>query len=103
MTYDEYKTAIDTAVSNPDTGLAGLPSVLENLKTDLGSIETLNTTISEKDAKIRELQDTNMKLYMQIGGGSPEPDPDPDPVTGVGVIDEFMNELFTEEGNNNGN
>ena len=99
MTYDEYKTAIDTAVSNPDTGLGALPALMENLKTDLGQIETLNATITERDNKIRELQDTNMKLYMQIGGGS-EPDEQDEPVTGVGVIDEFMNDMFKEDTNN---
>ncbi len=103
MTYDEYKTAINSALADPDKGIAAMPNVLENLKTDLASIDTLNTSISEKDAKIRELQDTNMKLYMQIGGGASEPDNDPEPATGVGVIDEFMNDIFLEEGDNNGN
>lgn len=100
MTYEEYKSTIDAALADPDKGIASIPEMLENLQTDLAAADTLKNTISEKDTKIRELQDTNMKLYMQIGGGSPEPDTESEPVTGVGVIDEFMNTIFEEETNN---
>lgn len=95
MTYDEYKAAFDGIMSDTDTGIAKMPEVMETLKTDLERIDALEKASAEKDVKIRELQDTNMKLYLNIGGGETDTDT-AEEVTGVDVIDEFMDTLFTE-------
>lgn len=97
MKYDEYETKINEVLSNPDTALTEISSVLEELKGDLETLEALSAKVEEQDGRIRDLQDTNMKLYLNQGGGEVEQEEEDEPAEGMAVIDEFMEELFEEE------
>ena len=70
MTYDEYVASTQglTADNAPEI----LQNLLASVKEDLAerdaykaSIDELNSSIAEKDTKIRDLQDTNIKLFLQ--------------------------------------
>lgn len=70
MTYEEYVQATQglTADNAPEI----LQNLLKGVKEDLAerdaykaSIDELNSSIAEKDTKIRDLQDTNIKLFLQ--------------------------------------
>ena len=98
MTVDEYKDKINGLVSNPDTAATEALSLIDEITKDLGELGAAKTSVSELQAKVADLQDTNMKLYMNIAGGSSDDEPDDEPAEGPAVIDEFMDMLFKEEG-----
>lgn len=96
MTFDEYEASINIALANPDTAPAEIMGVLENLKTDLIARDDAIAKNGEYESRIRDLQDTNMRLYLSVGGGQEDPE-EPEKATGAEVINEFMDELFKEE------
>lgn len=85
MKYEDYEKLLDEAVTNADTAPANIVSVKEALKADLDVIGTMEASITEKDAQIKSLQDTNLKLYMAQGGGGSDDnnDDDDDDVPGI--------------------
>lgn len=95
MKYDEYVTKINSVLSEPDTALTNVTGVLDELKADLTSKETLEAENETLKKRISDLQDTNMKLYLSITGTEETPEDD-EPVEGVGVIDEFLDIAFKE-------
>ena len=98
MTVDEYKDKINGLVSNPDTAATEALSLIDEITKDLGELGAAKTSVSELQAKVAYLQDTNMKLYMNIAGGPSDDDQEDEPAEGPAVIDEFMDMLFKEEG-----
>lgn len=95
MTYEEYEKSINGVLSNPDTALANIPTVLDEIKKDLTNLETVTTENASLQQRIKDLQETNMKLYLSMTGSEPDADED-EPATGVGVIDEFLSDVFKE-------
>ena len=98
MTVDEYKDKINGLVSNPDTAATEALSLIDEITKDLGELGAAKASVSELQAKVADLQDTNMKLYMNIAGGPSDDDQEDEPAEGPAVIDEFMDMLFKEEG-----
>lgn len=95
MTYEEYEKSINGVLSNPDTALANIPTVLDEIKKDLTNLETVTTENASLQQRIKDLQETNMKLYLSMTGSEPDADED-EPATGLGVIDEFLSDVFKE-------
>ena len=95
MKYDEYVTKINGVLAEPDTALTNVTGVLDELKADLTSKETLEAENETLKKRISDLQETNMKLYLSITGTDTETEED-DPVEGAGVIDEFLSNVFKE-------
>lgn len=93
MTYDEYKAVVDGIVSAPDTLAAGALNLLDNLKTDLESADSLKATLAERETKIRELQDTNTQLYLRLTSNAA---PTPQEKTPEQNWDEMMAVQFKE-------
>ena len=98
MTVDEDKDKINGLVSNPDTAATEALSLIDEITKDIGELGAAKTSVSELQAKVADLQDTNMKLYMNIAGGPSDDDQEDEPAEGPAVIDEFMDMLFKEEG-----
>lgn len=96
MKYDEYVSKINGVLAEPDTALTSVTGVLDELKADLTSKETLEAENETLKKRISDLQDTNMKLYLSITGTETNSDEDDEPVEGVGVIDEFLGIAFKE-------
>lgn len=95
MKYDEYVSKINGVLAEPDTALTNVTGVLDELKADLTSKETLEAENETLKKRISDLQETNMKLYLSITGTDTETEED-DPVEGAGVIDEFLSNVFKE-------
>lgn len=68
MTYDEYSNKLTAIVANPDTAPIAIQEILKEIKADTDTITSLTADVSVKDEKIRSLQDTNTKLFLQITG-----------------------------------
>lgn len=62
MTIEEYKNLAGTAT--PENFQTVLTSVLKEVQTDIGQIDALKTQAEEQATKIRDLQDTNQKLFL---------------------------------------
>ena len=93
MKYEDYEIKINESVKNPDEASVNLLEVLSELKEDLAKIETMQTVIEEKDTKIRNLQDTNMKLFLSQTSSVDE-DNEEDELVGQEAIDAFIEEIF---------
>lgn len=96
MKYEEYEKKINNALANADTAPTEFVSILSELKTDLTAKDTLETEKTELETRVRDLQDTNMKLYLSVTGTSTEDDEDDEPAEGTAVVDELMEALFKE-------
>lgn len=93
MTYKEYETALNGIVQNPDTAPTAVQSLLQEIKTDTEALATAINGISERDARIRDLQDTNIKLFMSQSS-APENDPEPEPEM---TFEELLKSKIVEE------
>lgn len=96
MTYEEYEKRINGALANPDTAPTEFVNILSDLKTDLTAKDTLETEKTELETRVRDLQDTNMKLYLSVTGTSDEDEEEDEPAEGTDVVDELMEKLFKE-------
>lgn len=96
MTYEEYEKRINGALANPDTAPTEFVNILSDLKTDLTAKDTLETEKTELETRVRDLQDTNMKLYLSVTGNSEEDEEVDEPAEGTAVVDELMDKLFKE-------
>ena len=93
MTYKEYESALNGIVQNPDTAPTAVQSLLQEIKTDTEALATAINGISERDARIRDLQDTNIKLFMSQSS-APENDPEPEPEM---TFEELLKSKIVEE------
>lgn len=80
MTKQEYTDFIKEMVKNPDTATASAQTLIDNIGTDLDTLEAFRASDAEKDKRIRDLQDTNIKLFLGQTGKPPE-DKEDKPVT----------------------
>ena len=82
MTLDEYKAKITEIVQNPDKSAELGVNLLEAIKGDLTRLGELNTSIDKLNGKVKDLQDTNMKLFLAQTNQRPKTDDAEDkPVT----------------------
>lgn len=93
MSYEEYKKLIDELITSPDTAPANVQNILEQLKTDLTTLESLKTENTGLNEKVKVLQDTNIKLYMSQGGTPVEENTEDEVDEDVEQVEAFFNEL----------
>lgn len=74
MKYEDYESKLKSATA--ENFQTVLLDVMEDLKTDLTERDNLADSIGVKDSKIRELQDTNMKLFLSVGKTVDDKDPE---------------------------
>lgn len=100
MTYDELENKIIEVLSHPDSALVNIKPILAEAKTDYESIITLTEAKTKNEARIRDLQDTNMKLFLAQAGKKQEDEEsdDEDELEGAEAIDAFVNKLNEEKG-----
>lgn len=78
MKYEEYEALINEAISNTDKSPVNLKSVLEGIKADLTTMNAGTEKLKEYEGRIKDLQDTNIKLFLGTTGKQEEHD-DPEP------------------------
>lgn len=74
MKYEEYEAIAKTltAENAPDI----VKQMLEGIKADTTAFESMAQTNAEMDKKIRDLQDTNIKLFLSQTGKADDDAPD---------------------------
>lgn len=97
MTYDELEKKLTTILQQPDSALANVAPLLKEIKADYESIVSLTSKVESQDTRIRDLQDTNMKLFLAQTGQDSNKEDDEDDVEGPDAIDAFVNKLNKEE------
>lgn len=68
MTYEEVKTAVQSIVSSPDEAATLAAPLLEAIRGDYSTMENLAGEVSQQAERIKSLQDTNMRLFLQVTG-----------------------------------
>lgn len=76
MTYEEYEVLGKGIIENPDTAPVAIGGLLGEIKKDLESRDSLTAALSDSEKRIRDLQDTNTKLFLAQTGHSEEKDSD---------------------------
>lgn len=98
MTYGEFEKKLTDLLSQPDSALANAKGFMEEVKADYESIISLTDKVSKNDARIRDLQDTNMKLFLaQTGQVKDSKEEDDDDLEGFDAVEAFVNKLNKEE------
>lgn len=101
MTLDDYKTIINGIVENPDTAPTASISLLENIAEDLAAFESLKNASDEKDVKIKDLQDTNIKLYLsqtKKEETKPEPEDETEGLEGSDLLKYYAKKIYEKDG-----
>lgn len=96
MKYEDYETKVNGMVANADTAPTVAAELLEELKVDTVALESAAEKINELEARVADLQETNIKLFMQIGGQD-EAAEEEEEKTGAEAVDEFWDNLEKEE------
>lgn len=74
MTFDEVKERITGLISEPDKAAENAVGLLDDLKNDYTTMDSMAEKSKADDTRIRELQDTNQKLFLSVTGQPAEKD-----------------------------
>lgn len=87
MTNEEYRNLAKTATT--ENFQTVITSILDEIENDFSVIENLNEQIKVQETKIRDLQDTNQKLFLSQTGGSPKEENNDidDSIEGIAALD----------------
>lgn len=69
-------------LQQPDSALVAIQPVLDEIKDDYEALVSLTSKVEAQDTRIRDLQDTNMKLFLaQTGQVSDKEEEEPKKLT----------------------
>lgn len=66
MTIDEVKTRVTDLVSNPDKAAENAVGLLSDLEADYTNLSSMTEKVADQEARIKDLQDTNQKLFLSV-------------------------------------
>lgn len=91
MVYEDYEKKLTELVKNPDSAALAVQDILKDLKADSETFASLEANVATQEGRIKDLQNTNMQLFLrQTGGGESSEPEEKSP-------DEVIDELFKEE------
>jgi hypothetical protein len=91
MKYEDYEAKLTELVKNPDSAALAVQDILKDLKADSETFASLEANVAAQEGRIKDLQDTNMKLFLRQTGGDSGQEPEEK------TADEVIDELFKEE------
>lgn len=97
MKIEDFETRFNEIISNPDTGLANAPDFLEEVRGDYASAVSLGEKVAELEARVKDLQEANVKLYLATTGGVVDEDEPIDESDGDAYIEAVFDELMKDE------
>lgn len=66
MTIEEVKTRVTDLVSNPDKATENAVGLISDLEADYTNLDSMTEKVKEQEARIKDLQDTNQKLFLSV-------------------------------------
>lgn len=93
MEYEEVKKLVSDLVANPDTAQISAVSLLEKIKGDYETLDSLRAEKDKTDERIRTLQDTNQRLFLMTTGKVEE---EKEELNGIEAVDNFISDLMKE-------
>ena len=102
MKIKEYTDLAKTATA--ENFQTVITSILDSIKEDFSVIDNLNEQIKVQETKIRDLQDTNQKLFLSQTGGTPKQEEDDmdDGVEGIAALDAMSEAIKAENADKTG-
>ena len=97
MTFDEAKAQLTDLISNPDTAQEKALSFLGELEKDYTTLKSMSEKSETDDKRIRELQDTNQRLFLSVTG-QPKEDSEDDEEKEPGIDWDTVLKEATDEG-----
>lgn len=97
MKLEDYTKLVETVTA--ENAVDVLNTVMAGLKQDLTERDTLAEKVADLDKKNRDLQDTNIKLFLSQTTKATHTQEDDDDATGVEALDNFattMREKYKE-------
>lgn len=97
MKIEDFEKRFNNIISNPDKGVSEAPDFLAEVRGDYESAVALGEKVQELEARVKDLQESNIKLYLATTG---EVEDEADEVTeddGEEFIDEVFNSLVEDE------
>lgn len=67
-TLEQYQEMFNNVMLNPDNAPAIMATALDGVKEDLATINTQRELLTQHEAKIADLRDTNQKLFLRTTG-----------------------------------
>lgn len=96
MTFEEFKTKVTEIVANPDTAQANIGALIDEVKVDYEALSSTSAALEKAETRIRDLQDTNQKLFLkQSGTASPDEEDDKKDIEEMS-FDEYLAECLKE-------
>ena len=96
MTFEEFKTKITEIVANPDTAQANVGALIDEVKEDYEALSSTSAALEKAETRIRDLQDTNQKLFLkQSGAASPDEEDEKKDIEDMS-FDEYLAECLKE-------
>lgn len=79
MKISDYTDLINQIVTKPEEAPALAKDLISNLKSDTDALDAAKLKIEEQDNKIKDLQNTNIKLFLAQTGQKKEDTVDNEP------------------------
>lgn len=83
MTYDEVKSRVSGLVSDPDTASESAVALLSDLEKDYTTMDSMTKQHETDEERIRNLQDTNQRLFLSVTGVPEEEPEEKEPEPGI--------------------
>ena len=97
MTFEEFKSKITEIVANPDTAQANIGAFIDEVKVDYEALSSTSAALEKAETRIRDLQDTNQKLFLkQTGQASPDDEDEEKKDIEEMSFDEYLAECLKE-------
>lgn len=101
MTIEEYSALIATATAENFQSV--MTDVMKEIKSDFSTIENYKNQISDQETKIRDLQDTNQKLFLSQTSTIQHEKEDPaEGLEGIPALDAISKQIKEEAGEKTG-
>jgi len=101
MKFEEFKAELTEIVSNPDTALAKIGEFIDKVKIDYEALTSTTEGLEKAEARIRDLQDTNQKLFLkQTGNVTPDDDEKEEKDIADMSFDEYLSKCLEESEEN---
>lgn len=96
MTRDEARTQLSDMIANPDRAAALAVSFGDAINGLFDEIDAKTAQISDQESRIRDLQDTNMKLFLSQAGPAQARQKSNDEKTADELFDELIGAIEKE-------